>query len=106
MFKLGRKARQFNYTPLFYDQKKEEKEQRQRLNGIDIDSTSEEKYIPGSIIRKGRMKRMTISEEEKSIKSRATAIRLIVFIALLALATYFLITFTGFEIIVKSFRGE
>ncbi len=106
MFKLGRKPRQFNYSPMHYNPKEEAKEKRQRLNGVDIDSSAEEKYIPGNIIHKGRVKRMTISEEERSIKSRSTTIRLIIFMALLALATYFLITFTGFEVIVESFRGE
>lgn len=108
MFKSTRKARQFNYDPLFYDQKKEEKDRRQRLNNIDVDldATSEEKYVPGSFIHKSRVKRMTISQEEVTIKNNATKIRLIIFIILLALLSYFLINFNGFEIMIESFKNQ
>ncbi|MEG1635089.1 MAG: hypothetical protein RR141_05835 [Rikenellaceae bacterium] len=102
----NKKPRQFNYKPRFYNPEEEERERRRRLSGIEIDAPKNEKYIPGSLIKQGRVQRMTITEEEKSLKDRSSMIRLIIFMVLLAIAAYFLITFTGFETIVRAFRGE
>lgn len=102
----SKKPRQFNYKPRFYNPEEEERERRKRFSDIDIDAKKDEKYIPGSIVRQGRIERMTISEQEKALKNRSSMIRLVIFMVLLATAAYFLITFTGFETIVRAFRGE
>lgn len=101
----GKKPRQFNYKPRFFNPEEEERERRKRFSDIDLDA-KDDKYIPGSIVQHERIKRMTISEQEKALKNRSSKMRLIIFMILLILAAYFLLTFTGFETIVKAFRGE
>lgn len=98
MSAFKRKARQFTYNPRFYDPQKEERDARQRVNGVINEGSKEKKYIPGSIIRAHRIKRMTYVEEKDSKqKARVIIIRFIIAMALLCLVAYFIITFDGIE---------
>ena len=94
------KPRQFNYKPLYFDPKKEEWEERKRRvlgdEAVEDDAKPQEKYVPGSYIRKARFNRIT-AEPEKEQKQRTFLIRFIIVLALLFAAAYFIINSTWLE---------
>lgn len=98
-----RKPRQFTYTPRYYDPQKEEREARQRLNGI-IEN-EDEKYVPGSYIRSQRARRMLgIKQQTKTEKNKIVFIRFIIAIVLLLLTAYFIVSFDGLEKLIEMKR--
>lgn len=84
---VKRKARQFQYTPRYWDQEKEEREERRRaiLGG----EYQEGDYKPGMFIRENRMRRMRSSVRVHK-SSRSTLIRVAIFVGLVFAALYFM----------------
>lgn len=104
MFGFNRqKPREFNYIPRYFNIEEEERDVKKRSKGVYSDKDNE-KYIPGSIIKQGRVRRMLITEEDKDANKRAIVIRMVVFLALLLIAAYFLVTYTGFEAMIEVFQ--
>ncbi|MEG0724758.1 MAG: hypothetical protein RSF93_00135 [Mucinivorans sp.] len=84
---VKRKAREFHYTPVFWDKEKEEREERRRaILGDDYQSGE---YKPGSMIRENRMRRMRSSARVQR-SSRSTLIRVAIFVALVFFALYYM----------------
>ncbi|MEG0163219.1 MAG: hypothetical protein RR652_04715, partial [Mucinivorans sp.] len=82
-----RKAREFHYTPVFWDKEQEEREERRRaILGDDYQSGE---YKPGSMIRENRMRRMRSSARVQR-SSRSTLIRVAIFVALVFFALYYM----------------
>lgn len=84
---VKRKARQFHYTPRYWDQEKEEREERRRaiLGG----EYQEGDYKPGMFIRENRLRRMRSSVRVQK-SSRSTLIRVAIFVGLVFAALYFM----------------
>ncbi len=98
MSAFRRKPRQFNYDPRYYDAEKEAREERKRLIlGEDYESAEDqaEEYTPGKYLRRARLNRMK-SEAPSPNKGRTITLRLVIFIALLMLAGYYIMSFDGF----------
>lgn len=98
------KARQFNYQPRYYDPKKEETEARKRrvLGDKAVDHTAEnQKYVPGLYIQKARVNRISIAPSKKE-KKRIITVRFIIFLVVLGLITYTIISTSFFDIFVKN----
>lgn len=82
-----RKARQFQYTPRYWDQEKEEREERRRaiLGG----EYQEGEYKPGMMIRENRMRRMRSSARTQR-SSRSTLVRVAIFVVLVFAILYYM----------------
>ncbi len=84
---FGRKPRQFNYRPLYYDPEKEAREQRRRELRMERGAEEEpadETYVPGSIIR-GRMGSLRRTQSVGREKSRRMQVRMLVVLGVLIL---------------------
>lgn len=92
-FKLPKNDK-FNYQPLYYDEKKEEMEKRQRLHGIKTES--EEKERTTNIKFEKSMQRKEVADAKK-----ASTIRLYAIIGVLTFVAYYVIS--HFELIQKMF---
>lgn len=97
---FGRKPRQFDYIPRYYDAEQEAREQRKReLLGPDYADkykTEEQKnaekqhYVPGAFIRQNMMDRRGI---QRSPRNNQVAVRrLIIIFAIILLAAVWLLT--------------
>lgn len=80
-----RKARQFNYSPLYWDKETEAREARKK--SILGDDYVEGAYHPGSMIREGRMRRIQTSSRLQK-KSKSTLIRTAIFVFLVFAVLY------------------
>lgn len=81
------KPRQFDYKPIYYDKKKEEKEKRKRELGI-TNSDDQSEKLRSDIQRKWR-------HERNKRKSGTSEIKTIIYLVIVALMIY-LIFFTDF----------
>lgn len=94
-----RKPRQFNYSPRYYDAEAEAREERKRLilgEDYDKDYKADDKgYTPGKYIRRAQVHRMKGNVSTKD-KGRNIMVRLIIFIVLLLIAAYYIISYDGF----------
>ncbi len=85
----GHKPRKFSYKPLYWDEEKEEREARRKERELS-DPTfiyKEEEYVPGSIIRAARMRRMKNAQNNHK-KSGVTLIRTVIFVVLVGLILF------------------
>lgn len=87
IFKLPR-HRQFDYQPLYYDPKREERERRNRYikEELGIQNKEEDHYVPG--IKRGSMRHYIKSQKRAS---RNSNIRLIVIMSILFFLAYLLL---------------
>lgn len=84
---VKRKARVFNYTPVYWDKEREEREERRRaILGDDYDKGD---YQPGSMIRENRLRRMRTSARTQRA-SRSTLMRVAIFVVLIFFALYYM----------------
>ncbi len=91
-------TRAFNYTPVYWDKEKEEREVRRRatLDRLESeDDREKEEYVPGSYIRSSSIKRMRTANRENS-KSRVGLYRTAIFIALVFAVMYIMTDFFEF----------
>lgn len=79
----------FNYIPRYYDERKEEMEERRKRIENELGLNEGEGYRPR--ITRGSMSRK-IAERRKS--NRTSVIRLMVIVAILLILTYYLLTGT------------
>lgn len=84
-FKIGDHKR-FNFIPRYYDEQKEDLEQRIRQIESDMGIEHGEAYVPK--IRKGQMG--SYMRKKRKVQSKRANIRLVVIILLLLLAAWFL----------------
>ena len=84
-----RKPRGFGFKPAYWDQDKEEREERRKAVLGDEYVEGDSSYKPGSLIRDSRLRRMR-SANRTQRASRSTLIRVALFVALAAFALYFL----------------
>ncbi len=86
-----RKPKQFEYKPLYWNPEKEEREERQRLAKLlDPDTDMEEEgYVPGSILRASRARRMERSRNVQT-SSKTAIIRLVIFFILVGIVIIYL----------------
>ena len=92
-FGYRKKAKQFNYKPVYWDAEKEAREERRRAAMIDIDKDPNEvDYTPGEFIRSARIKRMQSTNRMQS-KSKIALFRIAIFIVLVFAVLYVM---TGF----------
>ncbi len=89
-FGSRRKPREFNYKPIYWDEEAEEREARKKAAMLEDPNYvyKEDEYVPGSIIRAGRMRRMK-SAQKNHTKSASTLIRTLVFLVLLGAIMFF-----------------
>ncbi len=85
----SRKPRQFSYKPLYWDEEKEEREARRKEREISDPSFvyKEEEYVPGSIIRAARARRMKNAQVTHK-KSGVTLVRTLIFVVLIGLIIF------------------
>lgn len=93
-----RKPRQFKYSPRYYDPEAEAREERKRLvlgENYDEDSKVDDKeYTPGKYIRRAQVNRKR--GQDSKTRSSSVMIRLVIFIALLLLIGYYIVSYDGF----------
>ncbi|MDE6483006.1 MAG: hypothetical protein K2L01_04525 [Rikenellaceae bacterium] len=77
---FGRKPRQFNYIPRYWDPEKEERENR-----LDSEKGEQKPYVPGSHIRDSRLNRLCGRGEKKKKGSSPLMTRALIALLLLAL---------------------
>ena len=80
------KPRRFHYTPLYYDEKKEELERRIRQIENEMGVEHGKAYVPG--IKKGQM-RKTFGKDRQRLEKQST-FRLLIIVALLLLIAWYL----------------
>lgn len=85
-FKTPR-PKEFNYMPRYYDERKEEADERQKRIEKELSASNNGEYVSG--ITRGSMQRRFA---ERRRGKRSSTIRLLVIIAILFLLTYFLFT--------------
>lgn len=88
------KPREFNYSPIYWNQEAEERAARRRELRPDEQTTSDEQYEPGSMIRESRIRRMRHAEQTHS-KSRVPIIRAVIFLGLVVAVLYIMTTIFG-----------
>lgn len=86
---LRRKPRGFSFKPAYWDQDKEERQERRKAILGDDYVEGDNSYRPGSLIRDSRMRRMR-SASGVQRRSRSTLIRVALFVGLVACALYFM----------------
>lgn len=86
---LRSKPRGFSFKPAYWDQDKEEREERRKAILGDDYKEGDSSYKPGSLILDGRMRRMR-SANGTHRRSRSTLIRMALFVILVAFALYFM----------------
>lgn len=90
---FARKPRQFEYRPRYYDPEKEAREKRRNeiLGPRDEDMRDEKgEYVPGKYIKNNMMVRRGIGLQRK--QSRTGPLRLVIVLALLGLAAWWLLS--------------
>lgn len=90
---LGRKPRQFEYKPRYWDPEAEEREARRRM--ILGEDYAEGEYKPGMYIRERRLLRMQERERERSERGRRVAIRTVLFIGGVVVVLYLMFNYFG-----------
>ena len=75
---FGRKPRQFNYIPRYWDPEKEEREKR-----LDPEKDDGKPYVPGSHIRDSRLNRLYGRDKRKKSGSSPFAMRAVIALLLL-----------------------
>lgn len=91
-FGYGRKPRQFNSHPMYWNPEEEERKERLRASEI---AAGECEYEVGSLIRAGRARRMSSSKKTHR-KGGSTLIRSLIFLLLLGAALYIMIDCFGY----------
>lgn len=102
---FGRKPRQFDYKPRYYDAEKEAREQRKReVLGPDYaeryksdaeKAEAAERYVPGAYIRKDMMERRGISRSNRN--NTVFIRRLVIMLVILGIAIWWLLTTDAIE---------
>ena len=90
---FGRKPRQFEYKPRYWDPEAEEREARRRM--LLGEEYAEGEYKPGMYIRERRLLRMQERERERAQRSKRTAIRTVIFLSCVVLVLYLMFTYFG-----------
>ena len=90
---LGRKPRQFEYKPRYWDPDAEAREARRRM--ILGDDYAEGEYRPGMYIRERRLLRMQEREHDRSERNRRVAIRTVLFLAGVVVVLYLMYSYFG-----------
>lgn len=88
----GRKPRQFSYKPVYWDEEKELRDEiinSARLRAADYKPGDEDEYVPGSIIRAKRLRRMKSTQKMQG-RSGSTLVRVMIFLLGLGAVFYFL----------------
>lgn len=83
-------ARQFNYSPRYWDPEAEAREARKKA--ILGDDYVEGQYHPGSMIRDGRLRRMQTANRLQK-KSKTTLIRTAIFVFLVFVMLYMMTSY-------------
>ena len=90
---FGRKPRQFEYKPRYWDPEAEERETRRRMNlGDDY---AEGEYRPGMYIRERRLLRMQEQERERAQRQKRNSIRTVLFLAGAVAVLYLMFNYLG-----------
>ncbi len=90
---FGRKARQFEYKPRYWDPEAEEREaRRRRILGEDY---AEGEYRPGMYIRERRMLRMQERDQQRTERGRRLAIRTVFFLGGIVAVLYVMFNYFG-----------
>ena len=87
IFRLNR-HRQFNYTPMFYNAEREERERRNLLIAAELKQEQSEKYEFKSGIQRGSMRHYIKSNKRST---RNSSIRLVIIISILFFIAYILL---------------
>lgn len=90
---FGRKPRQFEYKPRYWDPEAEEREARRRM--LLGDDYAEGEYRPGMYIREKRLLRMQEHERERAQRSKRTALRTVIFLGGVVIVLYLMFTYFG-----------
>ena len=90
---FGRKPRQFEYKPRYWDPEAEEREARRRM--LLGEEYAEGEYKPGMYIRERRLLRMQERERERAQRSKRTAIRTVIFLGCVVLVLYLRFTYVA-----------
>lgn len=86
------KPRAFEFKPRYYDPVKEEREAKRRaLLGEDYAGGEEKEYRPGQYIGQLRIRRGIIADRDKKQRQQKRTLRTLIFLALLAAFTWWLI---------------
>lgn len=92
-FGYRRKARQFTYKPVFWDEEQDARAARDEAARLsDPNFKPDDSYVPGSIIRAKRQRRLQSSYATHR-RGGSTIIRVALFLGLLVAALYFLTDF-------------
>ncbi|MCH5305902.1 MAG: hypothetical protein J1E79_05420 [Rikenella sp.] len=90
---LGRKPRQFEYKPLYWDPDAEEREARRRM--ILGEDYAEGEYQPGMYIRERRLLRMQEHDRDRAERSKRVAIRTVLFLGGVVVVLYLMFNYLG-----------
>ncbi|WP_297628617.1 hypothetical protein [uncultured Rikenella sp.] len=90
---FGRKPRQFEYKPRYWDPEAEERETRRRM--ILGDDYAEGEYRPGMYIRERRLLRMQEQERERAQRQKRNSIRTVLFLAGAVAVLYLMFNYLG-----------
>lgn len=91
--RFGRKPRQFEYKPRYWDPEAEEREARRRM--ILGDDYAEGEYRPGMYIRERRLLRMQEQERERAQRQKRNSIRTVIFLAGAVAVLYLMFNYLG-----------
>lgn len=90
---FGRKPRQFEYKPRYWDPEAEEREARRRK--ILGDDYVEGEYRPGMYIRERRMLRMQAQDRERAERQKRNSIRTVIFLVGAMAVLYLMFNYLG-----------
>ncbi len=90
---FGRKPRQFEYKPRYWDPEAEERETRRRM--ILGDDYAEGEYRPGMYIRERRLLRMQEQERDRAQRQKRNSIRTVLFLAGAVAVLYLMFNYLG-----------
>ncbi|WP_300828326.1 hypothetical protein [uncultured Rikenella sp.] len=90
---FGRKPRQFEYKPRYWDPEAEERETRRRM--ILGDDYAEGEYRPGMYIRERRLLRMQEQKRERAQRQKRNSIRTVLFLAGAVAVLYLMFNYLG-----------
>ncbi|WP_294591879.1 hypothetical protein [uncultured Rikenella sp.] len=90
---FGRKPRQFEYKPRYWDPEAEERKTRRRM--ILGDDYAEGEYRPGMYIRERRLLRMQEQERERAQRQKRNSIRTVLFLAGAVAVLYLMFNYLG-----------
>ena len=90
---FGRKPRQFEYKPRYWDPEAEERETRRRM--ILGDDYAEGEYRPGMYIRERRLLRMQEQERDRAQRQKRNSIRTALFLAGAVAVLYLMFNYLG-----------